>query len=154
MTYKVIQWATGGVGRAAVSYIAAHPELELVGGWVSSAEKEGKDVGELCGLPALGVMATRDADALVDMDADCVMYSPVMADRGLVARLLASGKNVVTPLGWFYPGDRDVGDLEAACLQGGTTLHGTGIHPGGILSLIHISEPTRRATISRMPSSA
>jgi hypothetical protein len=150
MTYKVIQWATGGVGRAAISYIAAHPELELVGCWVSSAEKEGKDVGELCGLPALGVIATRDADALVDMDADCVMYSPVMADRGLVARLLASGKNVVTPLGWFYPGNRDFGDLEAACIQGGTTLHGTGIHPGGITERFPLMVSALSASITHV----
>jgi len=60
------------------------------------------------------------------------MYSPVMPDKELVARLLASGKNVVTPLGWFYPGERDVTDLEQACERGGSTLHGTGIHPGGI----------------------
>ena len=39
---------------------------------------------------------------------------------------------MVTPLGWFYPGARDVADLEAACRSGGSTLHGTGIHPGGI----------------------
>ena len=31
MTYKVIQWATGNVGRAAVEGIVDHPELELVG---------------------------------------------------------------------------------------------------------------------------
>ncbi|MBW2496556.1 MAG: dihydrodipicolinate reductase, partial [Deltaproteobacteria bacterium] len=46
--------------------------------------------------------------------------------------ILASGKNVVTPLNWFYPKHQDVADLEQACLEGGVTLHGTGIHPGGI----------------------
>ena len=132
MTLKVIQWATGGVGRAAIEGIVAHPELELVGCWVHSAEKAGRDVGEICGMAPLGVTATNDIDALVDMAADCVMYSPIMADPRLVARLLASGKNVVTPLNWFYPGKRDVAALEQACQAGGSTLHGTGIHPGGI----------------------
>ncbi|MDZ7785451.1 MAG: dihydrodipicolinate reductase [Halioglobus sp.] len=66
------------------------------------------------------------------LEADCVLYSPIMPDAELVARLLASGKNVVTPLGWFYPGARNVADLERACRNGGSTLHGTGIHPGGI----------------------
>ena len=61
MTIKVIQWATGGVGRAAVQYICAHPQLELVGCWVSSADKEGRDAGEICGLESVGVAATRDA---------------------------------------------------------------------------------------------
>jgi hypothetical protein len=46
--------------------------------------------------------------------------------------LLESGINVVTPLNWFYPGKRDVRDLSEACTRGGATLHGTGIHPGGI----------------------
>ena len=122
MTYKVIQWATGGVGKAAVQYILAHPELELVGCWVSSEAKEGRDVGDICGLDPVGVTATRDIEALLAQEADCVMYSPVMADPALVARILSSGKNVVTPLGWFYPGDRDVSELAVACEAGGTTL--------------------------------
>jgi hypothetical protein len=132
VAFKVIQWATGGVGRAAIQDILAHPELTLVGCWVSSEAKDGLDVGEIIGTDPVGVTASRDVDALLAADADCVLYSPVMADRDLVCRLLASGKNVVTPLGWFYPGDRDVSDLEQACRAGGSTLHGTGIHPGGI----------------------
>jgi hypothetical protein len=132
MTYRVIQWATGGVGRAAIEGIGSHPELELVGCWVNSPDKVGKDVGEICGGDPIGVEATSDVDALLALDADCVMYSPIMADRKVVVRILESGKNVVTPLGYFYPGKRDVSDLEAACRKGGVTLHGTGIHPGGI----------------------
>ncbi len=133
MTYRIIQWATGGVGRASVEGIVSHPELELVGCWVHSSEKAGKDVAELCGMAEpLGVKATNDVDELLALDADCVMYSPIVANRKEIVRILESGKNVVTPLGYFYPGKRDVSDLEAACQQGGVTLHGTGIHPGGI----------------------
>ncbi len=132
MTYRVIQWATGGVGRAAVEGIVSHPELELVGAWVHSPAKAGRDVGEICGIAPLGIEATNDADALLALPADCVLYAPVMANKAEVIRMLEAGLNVVTPLGWFYPGSRDVGDLEAACLEGGATLHGTGIHPGGI----------------------
>lgn len=150
MTYKVIQWATGGVGRAAIEYIQVHPELELVGCWVSSAGKDGRDAGELAGIGPIGVNATRDVDALVAMDADCVLYSPVMADRDLVCRLLASGKNVVTPLGWFYPGSRDVADLKAACAAGNSTLHGTGIHPGGITERFPLMVSALSASITHV----
>ena len=132
MTYRVIQWATGGVGRAAIEAIVSHPELELVGVWVHSAEKSGRDAGELCGLGPLGVTATNDVEALLALDADCVVYAPIIGERPVVLQLLESGKNVVTPLNWFYPGARDVAALEAACRQGGVTLHGTGIHPGGV----------------------
>jgi hypothetical protein len=132
VTYRVIQWATGGVGRAAIQAVVSHPELELVGCWVHGEDKAGRDAGELAGLGPIGVAATNEAETLLALEADCVMYAPIVADRKLVVRLLESGKNVVTPLGWFYPGDRDVIDLEAACQRGGVTLHGTGIHPGGI----------------------
>ena len=134
MAYRVIQWATGGVGRAAIEGILSHPELELVGCWVHSEDKAGKDAAALCerGLQPCGVAASTDVDALLALDADCVMYAPVMADHDLVARLLASGKNVVTPLGWFYRGNRDFSQIEKACQAGSSSLLGTGIHPGGV----------------------
>ena len=134
MPYRVIQWATGNVGRAAVTGVVAHPELELVGCWVHSPDKVGRDVGELCGLGSLGVRATDDVAALLALEADAVYYSPLLARPAEVIRLLESGKNVVTPLNWFFP-DRAsaaIAELEAACRRGGATLHGTGIHPGGI----------------------
>ena len=58
MTLKVIQWATGSVGRASIECILAHPELELVGCWVHSPQKAGKDVGELLGIDPIGVVTT------------------------------------------------------------------------------------------------
>jgi len=133
---RVIQWATGGVGRAAIEAIHSHPQLELVGAWVHDAAKAGRDVGEIAGIGELGVPATDDADALLATPADCVLYSPVMGDPDVVVRILESGKNVVTPLDWFYPGGRDVGRLERACQTAGVTLHGTGIHPGGVTERI------------------
>jgi hypothetical protein len=100
---------------------------------VHSAEKDGRDVGEILGRGPIGVRATRDAAALLAMPADCVVYGPLIGNASEVARILASGKNVVTPLGWFHPfGRGNVAEIEDACRKGGVTLHGTGIHPGGI----------------------
>lgn len=132
--YRVIQWATGGVGRAAIQGVIAHPELELVGCWVHSADKAGRDAGELAGEDPIGVAATTDVEALLAIDADCVMYSPLLPDDAVVAAILRSGKNVVTPVGWVYPDRRNpaVAAVEAAALDGNVTLHGSGIHPGGI----------------------
>ncbi|WP_167105992.1 dihydrodipicolinate reductase [Mycobacterium sp. DL592] len=132
--YRVIQWATGGVGKAAIQGVLRHPELELVGCWVHSDDKNGRDVGELIGQEPIGVAATTDIDALLALDADCVMYSPLLPDEQVVARILRSGKNVVTPVGWVYPDPQSppVRAIEEACLVGGVTLHGSGIHPGGI----------------------
>ena len=132
MPYRVIQWATGGVGRAAIEGVLGHPDLELAGCWVHSADKDGVDVGTILGGDAIGVTATTDVDALLALDADCVVYSPIFADPAVVVRILESGKNLVTPLGWFYPPSAEREELDAICRKAGVTLHGTGIHPGGI----------------------
>jgi hypothetical protein len=135
MTLRVIQWATGGVGRAAIEGILQHPELELVGCWVHAPDKGGRDVGELVGLGPIGVTASNDAARVLAIEADAVIYAPIMPNADEVAAILRSGKNVVTPVGWFYPGAKEAAPLEAACRDGGVTLHGTGINPGGITEL-------------------
>lgn len=132
MALRVVQWATGGVGVAAVNGVLGHPDLELVGCWVHSNAKAGKDVGELIGAGPIGVTATDNVEEILALDADAVIYSPLLPDPNQVAALLRSGKNVVTPVGWFYPGEKEAAPLRAAALDGGVTLHGTGIAPGGI----------------------
>ena len=133
MAYRVIQWATGNVGKQAIEGILGHPELELAGCRVYSDAKGGRDVGEICGLAPTGVVATSDEAEALSIDADCVVYAPVLGNTGEIIRILESGKNIVTPVGWFHPG-RAAGaaDVEAACRRAGVSLHGTGIHPGGI----------------------
>src|SRR5690349_20186417 len=133
MTIRVVQWATGGVGRAAIESIVRHPDLELVGCWVHSADKAGQDVGDIVGSTGpLGVFATNSMDEILALDADCVLYAPLLPNADEVAALLRSGKNVVTPLGWFWPTDEDRQRMEPPALEGGVTLHGTGIDPGGV----------------------
>ncbi|TFV60958.1 dihydrodipicolinate reductase [Mycobacterium sp. PS03-16] len=132
MALRVVQWATGGVGVAAIKGVLEHPDLELAGCWVHSTDKAGRDVGELAGTGPLGVTATNSADEILALDADAVIYSPLLPDPKEVAALLRSGKNVVTPVGWFYPGEKEAAPLREAALDGGVTLHGTGIAPGGI----------------------
>jgi hypothetical protein len=132
MGLKVVQWATGGVGIAAINGVLEHPDLELVGCWVHSEEKNGKDVGEIIGTEPLGVTATNSIDAILELDADAVIYSPLMANPDEVAALLRSGKNVITPVGWLYPSEKQAAPMRAAAHEGNVTLHGTGIAPGGV----------------------
>lgn len=132
---RVIQWATGGVGRAAIEAVLDHPELELVGCWVHSPDKDGVDVGTILGREPIGVRATSSVDEVLALDADAVVYAPLIPNRDEVAALLRAGFNVVTPVGWFYPSEKDGAPLAAACAEAGTTLHGTGINPGGITEL-------------------
>lgn len=131
--HRVVQWATGGIGQASIRHLAANPAMELVGVLVTNPDKVGKDAGDLAGIPALGLAATDDRDAIVALDADCVHFAPLVPDLDMVCRLLRSGKNVVSPLGPFYPTEsvrEDVAKIEAACREGGVSFHGSGIHPG------------------------
>lgn len=142
MTLRVVQWSTGNVGRHAIAGIAARPELELTGVWVSSAAKAGTDAGRLAGLGRdLGVLATCDADALLASRPDCIVYT-AMADNRLpealddLARFLAAGINVVSssPVFLQYPygvvPDSVFSPLVAAARSGGASLFVNGVDPG------------------------
>jgi hypothetical protein len=138
---RVIQWATGTVGKHAIRTIQGRPDLEIVGGYVYSPEKAGRDLGEIAGIAPIGVTATRDKSAIFDLPADCVLYNAEGEGDGAeaaiddICRLLASGKNVVSTAltVLIYPkaaGPEVVERLEAACRAGGSSFHGTGIQPG------------------------
>jgi hypothetical protein len=134
--YRVIQWCTGTVGSAALRHFIQNPVLDLAGVYVTSETKHGKDAGDIVGLPRTGILATRDAEKIIATDADCVLFAPLnMADTTLdmVCRLLASGKNVVSPAGPFLPNKffpEQTARIEAACREGGVSFHGCGVHPG------------------------
>ncbi len=130
--YRVVQWTTGNVGKSSVQAITANPGLELVGCYAWSPEKAGRDVGELCGLDPLGVVATNDIDELLDLKPDCVVYNPMWLDVGELERILSAGVNVVATAA-FITG-HNLGEertrITEACRRGNSTMFGTGISPG------------------------
>jgi 2,4-diaminopentanoate dehydrogenase len=133
---RVVQWATGNIGLRSLRAVIEHPDLELVGLYVYSETKEGRDAGELCGTSATGVSATRNVDDVVALRPDCVLYMGDRTDVDVLCRLLESGANVVaTRSDLHHPPSMDpvVRDrLEAACRAGGSSLHSTGSSPGFI----------------------
>jgi hypothetical protein len=141
MPLRVVQWTTGNVGRRALRAIAANPELELVGCYAWSSDKVGRDAGELAGIEKLGVAATNDSDALIDLRPDCVSYTPMWPNIDELVRILEAGIDVVATAAFitghsFGAAQRE--RLEAACRRGGSTLFGSGMNPGfaNLLGLI------------------
>jgi hypothetical protein len=132
MTLRVVQWTTGNVGRQSVTAIAGNPGLELVGCYAWSADKVGRDAGELCGLDPLGVTATNDVDALLALRPDCVVYNPMWPSVDELVRILESGVNVVSTAA-FINGRRlgpERKRLVDACERGGASIFGSGVSPG------------------------
>jgi 2,4-diaminopentanoate dehydrogenase len=135
-TYRVVQWATGTIGARSLRGVVEHPNLSLAGLYVYAPEKAGRDAGDLCGLRPTGVLATRDIDDILELEADCVLYMPRECDVDAVCHLLGSGANVVTTCGEFHhPASMDPltrERIEEACRRGSTSVHSTGSSPGFI----------------------
>ena len=140
---RVVQWATGNIGRRSLKQVIEHPGLELAGVYVTSAAKSGRDAGDLCGLPPTGVTATSDVDEILALGADCVLYMPAATDLDQVCAILAAGTNVVTTRGEFHhPGSMPPADrerVERACAEGGTSIHSTGSSPGFISEAVPLA---------------
>ena len=132
--YRVIQWATGNIGVRALRAVIEHPQMDLVGLYVSSPDKCGRDAGELCGIGSVGVRATSSLEEIVALDSDCVLYMRQGTDLDELCALLASGKNVVTTRGDFHHPPTMRSDararVEAACEQGRSSIYSTGSSPG------------------------
>ncbi|MEM9257106.1 MAG: diacylglycerol kinase [Pseudomonadota bacterium] len=142
MPYTVVTWGTGNVGAYAVRAVVNHPELELVGHIVSSADKAGRDVAELVDLPEpTGVMATEEIDAALASQPDCVVYTAHSETRMMeaaedLAHCLRAGINVVSSSLFMlqYPQNPNIAfladPLSEACAAGNTTCFNNGIDPG------------------------
>jgi len=129
---RVAQWTTGNVGKESVKAIVTNPGLTLVGCYAWSESKNGVDVGTLVGIDPLGIIATNDAEALLELKPDCVVYNPKWPLIDELVHILEAGVNVVTTAAFIN--GRRLGDdrdrLVKACERGGASLMGTGVSPG------------------------
>lgn len=146
MPIRTAVWGIGNVGRPALRAVASHRDLELAAVVVSSAEKQGRDAGDLAGLPPLGVTATRETAAALGEDIDALAYTAsgdmrpaeALAD---IERALRSGVNVVSTS--FYPllhpalCPEDLRSaIESACREGGSSVFVSGMDPGWVLDVL------------------
>lgn len=146
---RVVQWGTGETGRHALRFLVEDPGFDVIGVVCFTPAKEGQDAGVLAGLDPIGVLATTDADDVLALDADCVLFMPrdTFLDPTLpdspsgawvddVVRILERGSNVVSPLQsamhWRQLADGEALRVrfEEACRRGGSSLFFTGLDPG------------------------
>lgn len=140
---RLVQWTTGNISREAVKGILERPGLELVGVFAYSDDKVGKDLGELCGLDrTLGVTATNDIEQIIALKPDCVVYMPLHPDIDHLETLLRAGINVATTAhfmtGRAY-GEEARARIEAAAVEGGVSMFGSGVNPGYVQYLASVA---------------
>jgi 4-hydroxy-tetrahydrodipicolinate reductase len=151
---RVVQWATGNIGMKSLRAVIEHPGMELVGLYVYSPEKVGRDAGEICGAGRTGVIATNRIEDILAAKPDCVVHMAQLLDLDAVCRLLEAGVNVVTTrFEFIYPPRMDPGvreRVEAACREGGATIHATGATPGFITEALPIVLTTLERRLDRL----
>jgi hypothetical protein len=117
---------------------------------VYNPDKNGRDAGEICGIENLGITATTDFDAVLNIQADCVVYNALGETRDPeqslqdICRILESGKNVVSTAvsAHTYPlvlPPNVIERLQAACEKGCVSFHSTGINPGFSFDVLPIT---------------
>ena len=100
-TIRVFQVATGNVDAEMIKRIGQHRDLELVGVHCYSADKIGRDVGELAGIGEIGVRATGTIEEILAAKPDVLTFHGVFPDEDLYLAVLAAGINVVTTADWI-----------------------------------------------------
>jgi len=132
--YRVVQWATGRIGESSLRELIRSPQMNLVGVYVHSESKDGRDAGELCGLPPVGVRATRDIGKIIALKPDCVVAMPEGTNLEDVCRFLEAGINIATSRVDFLEPDRMDPEVrrrtEEACRKGGASIYASGSSPG------------------------
>jgi 2,4-diaminopentanoate dehydrogenase len=137
---RVIQWATGSMGKACLRAVLDDPRFRLVGLFAYGEDKVGRDAGDIARREPTGVIATRSIGDILALDADVVLHCPRLPAPYTghdvdVQRLLESGKNVISINHYFEPealGSGYAADLHASGLKGRATLAGTGVNPGWV----------------------
>jgi 4-hydroxy-tetrahydrodipicolinate reductase len=136
---RVIQWTTGNVGRRSLEAIVDRDDLELVGVYAHSSDKVGRDAVELAS-PAwaadhepTGVLATDSLEELLALEPDACCYNPLWSSTDELVALLSAGIDVCSTAGWITGGklpDEELSRVRKACETGGSTMFGSGAHPG------------------------
>ncbi|MYR05444.1 diacylglycerol kinase [Gordonia sp. SID5947] len=152
MPIRVAHVGTGNVGRLALRQLIDDPRFDLVGLFVSSPAKVGKDAAELAGLDhtPTGVVATDDLDSIIAARPDCAVYCAMGDTRPVESlddcvRLLTAGIDVVGsapgtlqyPWGAMPP--KVIAKVESAAETNGSSIFITGVDPGFANDLIPLA---------------
>lgn len=147
--YRVVHCGTGYIGKNMLRLMLQQPHLKLVGQYVSSPEKIGKDTGELIGIEPIGVKATHSWDEVIRLRADVLTYAADSVGREReaikdVIPFLEAGTNVVSISGWelghraTMPQDL-LARLSAACQRGRSSCYFNACDPGWATSDLAIT---------------
>ena len=142
---QVIQYGMGPIGSAITKLIMQKKHLELVGAVDIDPQKAGKDAGEVLGLEEpLGFPVTKELKRTLDRtSAEVVVHSTnsnFYMFKKQILDILAAGMDVVSTseeLSFPWMRNREnAKELDAAAIQAGKTVLGTGVNPGFLMDTL------------------
>jgi 2,4-diaminopentanoate dehydrogenase len=163
--HRVVIWGPGRLGGFVLRVLLQRPaEFDVVGVFAFSEDKKGRDIGELVGLPHHGVTVTQDRAEIDRLNADVVVFTPLVAlgptqSHEDALRLLTGGKNLLLAHDYFYPAGIDddyARAVDDACRRGGSSVLAVGSSPGFVAERLattlagHTLEVARVDVLERM----
>ena len=151
-------FGTGRIGREIIRGCAADPGIDVVAAVVTDPAKQGKDVGELAGLPPMGLRATTDLESVLGSPGVDLVFYCGLGDPPTVAEHLGHfaerGKDVITLTGMIHPaaalGEDGAGRLHARAVAGNARVVGAGWNPGFLLDVLPVVWGTSCVRIDRV----
>lgn len=145
--YKVIVWGPGKMGSYAMYQFITNDAFELVGVRGYLENEVNVDAGEFLGLEPIGVTMTDDEDAILNLEADCVLYTskedPNWSTDNDLLKILEAGFNVVTTLPYhnlqLVRDPEIVAKFKDVCERKNVTFYAGGVDPDIISDRILLS---------------
>ena len=140
---RLVQIGLGPLGQKMVRFALARG-LRIVAAVDPAADKTGRDLGELCGLPRLNVRVRASlAEALRGRSADAAMITTVSALKAFLPQAAAAvraGLDIVSTCEELsFPWEKQpalAARLDRLCRQHGVTCLGTGVNPGYLMDFL------------------
>ncbi len=138
---KVVHYGLGWIGTAAARVALQSERLEILGAVDISAEKAGKDLGELLGAETpLGIVVSNKAQEVLSKRPDIVVHSTGSRLADVLPQLeeiVSRGANVVSSTEeLLFPVGKNkqlVEKLDALAKDNDVSVLGTGVNPGFVL---------------------
>ncbi len=153
-----VVWGTGKMGAELTRGLLQRPDLRPVAAIVTDPRKDGRDLGEICGLGReLGAIASLDVDQVLRRpDADIVFVCGVSESEGvaeMMRRCARAGRDAITFSGLLHPataiGSEAARELDLFAKANGTRMLGTGF-VGFITDALAVSLCTLTTVWSRI----
>ncbi|MFQ5740661.1 MAG: dihydrodipicolinate reductase [Acidobacteriota bacterium] len=142
-TIKVIQIGLGSIGNRITRYLLQKKAFRIVGALDSDVRKVGRDVGDLAGLPPIGVEVSDDPASLAGKGAEIAVLTTVSSLKTAQPQIMdtiSQGMNLVSTceeLAYPWLRQADIaGQIDRAATAKGVSVLGTGINPGFLMDCL------------------